>query len=305
MCPAHKVGYCLDSIMGLSTYFISLDSKDLIMWSTENIHLLRCDATQCGQQATIFQNSLLSVPSWLVPPTLSSYSVILKMEAADMLAITTHHFISSPHVHNTWEIITGVWQHSWAWVDSFSFSWTRQIEDQPVRCMLLSTSHFKLQIGGGGKDSFPSHILTLDESQTLTQNEVSKCKSMLPKFIMQDFLLWHTCAGIIPPQTSGKSTYYNKPLGETVQPAHHHSQCCCNVALSCFKTLQHLVTIIMSRICCRTGTSLQSLTRLTTGLQPINCHFNGRIARNLEGIMLGGGHVVVVFCMAHSNTTDL
>jgi hypothetical protein len=160
MCPAHKVGYCLDNIMGLSTYFISLDSKDLIMWSIENIHLLRCDAMQCGQQATIFQNNLLSVPSWLVPPTLSSsYSVILKMEAADMLAITTHHFISSPHVHNTWEMITGVWQHSWAWVDSFSFSWTRQIEDQPVSCMLLSTSHFKLQIGGGGQRFIPiSHF---------------------------------------------------------------------------------------------------------------------------------------------------
>jgi hypothetical protein len=118
----------------------------------------------------------------------------------------------------------------------------------------------------------------LDESPTLTRNKVSKYKSILPKIIMQDFLLWHICAGIVPPQTAGNSTYYNKHSHETVQPAHHHSQCCCNVVLSCFKTLQHLVTIITSRICCRTGTSLHCPTRITTGLplQREKCEKLGR-----------------------------
>jgi len=163
-------------------------------------------------------------------------------------------------------------------------------------CCPLHTSNDRW----GGKDSFPSHILPLDESQMLTWNEVSKCKSMLPKIIMQDFLLSHTCAGIVPPQISGNSTYYNKPLHETVQPAHHHSQCCCNVT-SCIKTLDHLITIIMSRICCRTALPDQDNYRIATNQLPLEWENCKKVGRDYVGWRTCGGCI----CMAHSDTTDL
>jgi hypothetical protein len=142
-------------------------------------------------------------------------------------------------------------------------------------CQMHAIVYFTLQMrDGGDKDAFLSHILTLDESPMLIWNEVSKCKSMLPKIIMQIFScdtfvleLFH-----LKLQAIAHITINHRP------PAHHHSQCCCNVVLSCFKTLQHLVTIITSRICCRTGTSLHCLTRITTGLplQREKCEKLGR-----------------------------
>jgi hypothetical protein len=58
-------------------------------------------------------------------------------------------------------------------------------------CQMHDIIYFTLQMtdGGGDKDALLSHILTLDESPTLTRNKVSKYKSILPKIIMQDFLL--------------------------------------------------------------------------------------------------------------------
>jgi len=266
MCPAHKIGYCSYNIMVLSTYFITLDSKDLIMWSTENIHLLRCDAMQCGQQATIFQNNLLSVPSWLVPPTLSfSYSVILKMEAADKLAITTHHFRSSPHGHNTWEMISGVWQHSWTWVDFFSFSWTRQIEDQPVRCMLLSTSHFKWQMGE--QRFIPISHFAIG---WVTDAHIS-AKVCYPKLSRKIF----SCDTLV------------------LELFHLKFQARAHITINyCMKTLQHLTTIIMSRICCRTALSDQDNYRTATNQLPLEWENCKKLGRDYVGWRTCGGCIL-------------
>lgn len=248
-------------------------------------------------------NNILEQPTvctFLISPSHSSLFLILlswrwRQQTCWQLPHNISEVLHMATTHGKWHQECGN-AAELGWTPSVSAEQDKlKISLSDVCCCPLYTSNDRW----GGKDSFPSHILTLDESQMVTWSEVSKRKSTLPKIIMHDFLLWHTCAGIVPPQTSGNSTYYNKPLRETVQPAHHHSQCCCNMVLSCFKTLQHLVTIITSRICCRTGTSLHCLTRISIGLQPINFHFNGRITRNLEGIMLGGGHVLVIFCMAH------
>ena len=152
-------------------------------------------------------------------------------------------------------------------------------------CQMHAVVHFTLQMTDGGGAKIHSH-LTFWHWMSHRCSHGMKCQSAKvcsPKLSCKIF----SCDTLV-------LELFHLKLQATAHITINHCMKQCN-----------LPTITMSRICCRTGRSLHCLTRITTGLQPINCHFNGRIARNLEGIMLGGGHVVVVLCVAHSETINL
>jgi hypothetical protein len=258
MCPAHKVGYCSDNIMVSVNilHFTGFQRFDCMKhWKYPSPEMW-CHVVWSRQQ--YFRSTYcLYLPS--------SYSVILKMEAAAYWQ--SPHIISEvPHMattHRNWYQECG---------NTVEHGWTPSVSAAQGK-LKTSLSHAcwcPLQTSYDRWGTNMHSCLTLWQwmshtSTHMTQNEVSQCKVSSQKLSRKDF----SCDTLV---LELFYTYCDKPLFETMQPAHHHSQCCCNMALSYFKPMQHLVTIIMTISCCRTGTSLHCLTRMITGLQPMNCH---------------------------------